>query len=268
MKVVILCGGLGTRLKEETEYRPKPLVDVGGRPILWHIMKTYAHYGHTEFILCLGYRGTMIKEYFLNYEAMSNDFTLRLGDQSDITYHDVHSEQGFNVTLAETGLESMTGARVSRVERYIDGDTFMASYGDGVADVDVGGLLEFHKSHGKIATVTSIHPTSRFGVLEVDDSGLVTRFVEKPTVDGWVSAGYFVFDRRIFSYLNDDPSLVLEQQPLQSLANEGELMCYRHSGFFFAMDTYREYLHLNELWDGGVAPWAVWDPTQAGEQNA
>jgi glucose-1-phosphate cytidylyltransferase len=258
MQVVILAGGLGTRLREETEFRPKPLVDVGGRPIIWHIMKTYAHYGFRDFLVCLGYRGNMIKEYFLNYEAMNNDFTICLGRQNQITYHEDHKEQDFKVTLAETGSESMTGGRVKRVEKYIDRDNFMVTYGDGVADVDISKLVDFHKSHGKLATVTTVRPISRFGILDVDNHGNVLEFTEKPQVEGWASAGYMILNRRIFDYIGED-KCVLEQEPLQRLAAEGQLMAYRHDGFFFAMDTYREYKYLNELWDNGEAPWRVWE---------
>jgi len=257
MKVVLLCGGQGTRLREETEYRPKPLVDIGGRPILWHIMKLYAHHGFRDFVLCLGYRGQMIKEYFLNYEAMNNDFTICLGRQHQISYHDSHLEQDFHVTLADTGQETMTGGRIKRIERYVDDEIFMATYGDGVSNVDIGALIAFHKAHGKLATVTTVRPTSRFGVLNVDSERAVTQFIEKPQLDGWTSAGYFVFSRRIFDYLSDD-ACVLEQAPLERLAREGELMAFHHDGFFFAMDTYREYKYLNDLWDGGQAPWMVW----------
>ena len=259
MKVVILCGGQGTRLREETEYRPKPLVDVGGRPILWHIMKIYAHHGYQDFILCLGYRGYMIKEYFLNYEAMNNDFTIRLGAQNAITYHDLHQEQNFNVTLAETGLDTMTGARVKLIERYIEDDTFMVTYGDGVADINIRELVAFHRSHGKLATVTAVHPISRFGVLELSPERLVERFVEKPQMQGRISAGYFVFNRGVFDYLKSDFTCILEQEPLEKLTHDGQLMAYHHDGFFYAMDTYREYLYLNDLWDKKKAPWNIWE---------
>ncbi|MDT5060834.1 MAG: glucose-phosphate cytidylyltransferase [Acidobacteriota bacterium] len=258
MQVVILCGGLGTRLREETEFRPKPLVEVGGRPILWHIMKLYAHHGFRDFVLCLGYRGNMIKEYFLNYEAMNNDFTICLGRQNQVTYHDEHKEQDFHVTLAETGVETMTGGRVKQVEKYVDGDTFLVTYGDGVADVDIRAVVEFHRAHGRLATVTTVRPISRFGILEVGGDSRVTSFVEKPQLDGWASAGFFVFDRRVFDYLESD-DCVLERAPLERLAREGQLMAYHHDGFFFAMDTYREYEYLNQLWSGGEAPWKVWE---------
>jgi glucose-1-phosphate cytidylyltransferase len=257
IKVVILCGGLGTRLREETEYRPKPLVDIGGRPILWHIMKLYAHHGFRDFVLCLGYRGNMIKDYFLNYEAMNNDFTMCLGRQHGITYHDEHMEQDFHVTLAETGLETMTGGRVKRIEKYID-DIFLVTYGDGVADLNINALVDFHRSHKRLATVTTVHPISRYGVLDVDGDGKVLDFIEKPQLHGWINAGFFVFDRKVFDYLGGDDCF-LEREPLERLARDGQLMAYRHSGFFFAMDTYREYEYLNQLWASGRAPWKVWE---------
>jgi glucose-1-phosphate cytidylyltransferase len=258
MKVVVLCGGAGTRLREETEFRPKPMVEVGGRPILWHIMKTYAHYGFRDFVLCLGYRGNIIKEYFLNYEAMNNDFTICLGEKSKIQYHDLHTEQGFSVTLAETGAEAMTGGRIARIRKYVGDDTFLLTYGDGVSDVDIRRLVEFHKSHGKIATVTTVAPISRFGMIEMGDRSNVRTFNEKPRTDGWMSAGYFVLNRGVFDYLGGD-DCTFERQPMERLAADGQLMAYRHEGFFFAMDTFREYQHLNELWSRGAAPWRVWE---------
>ena len=263
VKVVLLCGGQGTRLREETEYRPKPLVDVGARPILWHIMKLYAHHGFRDFVLCLGYRGSMIKEYFLNYEAMNNDFTICLGARHQIEYHGAHEERDFRVTLADTGVETMTGSRVKQISRYVDGSIFMVTYGDGLADVNIADLIRFHRSHGKLATVTTVRPVSRFGVVSVDSSGQVGSFSEKPRVEGWINAGFFVFDRRVFEYVDADPGCVLEREPLEHLARDGELMAYQHHGFFFAMDTYREYLHLNDLWRGGQAPWAVWKDDHA-----
>ena len=258
MKVVILCGGQGTRLREETEYRPKPLVEIGGRPILWHIMKSYAHYGFNDFVLCLGYRGNMIKEYFLNYEAMNNDFTICLGQQSQLEFKDTHAEQGFRVTLADTGQETMTGGRIKRVQKYVNGDSFLVTYGDGVADLDVAKLLAFHKTHGKIATVTTVRPQSRFGIVETANDGTVLAFNEKPQLNGWASAGFLVFERKLFDYIEGD-GCVLEREPLERLAAEGQLMAYRHDGFFYAMDTYREYLYLNELWQSGNAPWRAWE---------
>lgn len=257
MKVVVLCGGMGTRLREETEFRPKPMVEIGGRPILWHIMKAYAHHGFREFILCLGYRGNVVKEYFLNYEAMNNDFSICLGQKSQICYHGNHTEQGFSVTLADTGLDSMTGGRIRRIEKYIDDDLFLLTYGDGVADIDIHRLVEFHKNHGKLATVTTVAPAARFGMLELGGGDRVQTFREKPNTDGWISAGYFVLNRAIFQYLGGD-DCIFEREPLERLAAEGQLMAYRHPGFFYAMDTYRDYQHLNGMWNAGDAPWRVW----------
>ncbi len=257
MRAIILCGGQGTRLREETEYKPKPLVDVGGRPIVWHIMKLYAAHGVRSFILCLGYKGHMIKEYFLNYRVMTNDVTLKLGQEREIAFHDYHEEEQFEVTLADTGQDAMTGSRVKQVQRYVPDDTVLVTYGDGLADVNVTELLEFHRSHGKLATVTAVLPTSRFGILDLAE-GEVRSFAEKPRIDGWSSAGYFVFDRRVFDYFSADLSCVMEREPLERLAADGQLMAYRHDGFFYAMDTYREYLHLNELWASGEAPWKCW----------
>ena len=258
-KVIILCGGQGTRMREETEYRPKPLVEIGEKPVVWHIMKNYAHFGFSDYVLCLGYKGNMIKEYFLNYEAMNNDFTISLGNTKKINFHDNHEESDFAVTLAHTGEHAMTGARVKRVERYIDGDDFMVTYGDGLSNVDITKLYEFHKSHNKIATVTTVRPVSRFGVLEIDkQTGKVESFSEKPQHDGWINAGFFVFDRRVFEYLEEDDSCVLEEKPLERLSNDGQLMAYRHDGFFYAMDSYREFLYLNKLWDTGNVPWKRW----------
>ena len=257
MKTLILCGGQGTRLREETEFRPKPLVDVGGKPILWHIMKGYARHDFNDFVLCLGYRGASIKEYFLNYEAMNNDFSVRLGAQNQICYHGAHDEGDFRVTLADTGLDTMTGGRLKRAAKYLDDDTFMLTYGDGLSDVNIEELVRFHRAHGKLATVTTVHNISRFGTVRQEESGLVSDFAEKPAQDTWISAGFFVLNRRVLGYIEGDDT-AFEGEPLQRLAGEGELMAYRHDGFFYAMDTYREYLFLNELWNGGAAPWKTW----------
>ena len=259
MKVVILCGGYGIRLSGETEFRPKPLVEVGGRPILWHIMKLYAHYGFTEFILCLGYRANMIKDYFLNYEAMNNDFTINLGEKSTIEYHGAHKEQNFTVTLVDTGLDSMTGSRVKQIERYIDGDNFMLTYGDGLSDVDVRSLVKHHEGHRCVGTVTAVQPNTRYGILNLDNAGLVRNFSEKPKVNSWVNAGYFVFRREFFKYLDEDASCILEKEPLQNLSQDGQLNAYYHTnGFFFGMDTQREYNLLNKMYKEKDTPWMVW----------
>ena len=201
MKVVVLCGGLGTRLREETEFRPKPMVEVGGRPILWHIMKMYAHHGFRDFVLCLGYRGSSIKEYFLNYEAMNNDFTICLGKRSHVHYDNSHQEQDFRVTLADTGLESMTGGRLNRVRKYVDGDTFLLTYGDGVSDIDIADLVAFHKSHGRLATVTTVRPISRFGIVTLDNNSQVTNFMEKPRAKAGRARGSS-FSRKRFSIIS------------------------------------------------------------------
>ena len=243
-------------MREETEYRPKPLVEIGGRPILWHIMKMFNHYGQDDFILCLGYRGQMIKEYFLQYHAMNNDFSLKLGAANTPVYHEPVEGDAFTVTLAETGLATMTGGRILRASQYVSGDTFMVTYGDGVADV-IEQLIAFHRSHGRAATVTVFRPASRFGMMDLDADGTVESFIEKPRIESWASAGFFVFERRVLDYLDGD-DCVLEKEPLQRLAKEKQLVAYRHDGCFYAMDTYREYLQLNDLWDRGKAQWKTW----------
>jgi glucose-1-phosphate cytidylyltransferase len=235
------------------------MVDVGGRPILWHIMKIYAHYGFSDFIMCLGYRANMIKEYFLNYEAMNNDFTLTLGHSRAIEYPHREAAMEFKVTLSDTGIETMTGSRVKRASTYVDSDHFMVTYGDGLSDIDIRKLVDFHLSHGKLATITSIHPTSRFGVLDITDSGRVTGFAEKPASEGWVNAGFMVFHRDALDYFDTAPECIMEREPLERLARDGQLMAYRHEGFFVTMDTYREYRELNAIWDSGQAPWKVWE---------
>jgi glucose-1-phosphate cytidylyltransferase len=218
-------------------------------------MKRYAKYGHQDFVLCLGYRGDMIKDYFLNYEAMNNDFTICLGQKHDITYHGAHQEQNYHVTLADTGIESMTGARVKRAERFLGGETAMVTYGDGLSDIPIDELLRFHRSHGKLATITAVRPRSRFGILDLSDDCSVMQFEEKPVENGWMNAGYFVFEPGALDYLSSDDNCIMEREPLENLARDGQLMAYRHEGFFFAMDTYREYLYLNQLWNSGQAPW-------------
>jgi glucose-1-phosphate cytidylyltransferase len=258
MQTVILCGGLGTRMREETEYRPKPLVPIGGKPVLWHIMKMYAEHGFRDFVLPLGYRGDMIKDYFLNYETSSTDFTITLGQKPVVEVHNDHDERGFKVTLVDTGQPTLTGGRVKRVQKYITDDTFMVTYGDGVSDIDLTGLVDFHRSHGKLATITAVRPTSRFGLMDITPEGAVSNFEEKPEMDVWASAGFMVFERRVFDYLPGD-DCILEQEPLMRLAQEGELHAYRHSGAFYAMDTLRDVTALNKLWDAGEASWKTWE---------
>jgi glucose-1-phosphate cytidylyltransferase len=256
MKAVLLAGGLGTRMREETEFRPKPMVEVGGRPVLWHIMKVLGQQGITDFIICAGYKSEYIKNYFYNYGASNLDFTVRLGDQSSTVFHGSHEEFDWTVTVADTGESTMTGGRIKMIEKYVQEERFLATYGDGIADIDLSSLSTFHNSHGKIATMSVTQPTSRFGVVDIDDSGLVSKFKEKPKVNDWINMGYFVFEPEIFSYLRLDS--VLEEEPLRKLAIEAEIGAYKHSGFWQPMDTYRESLLLNNLWDTGLAPWKNW----------
>jgi len=257
MQVVILCGGLGTRLREETEYRPKPMVSVGHRPILWHIMKTYAAHGHKEFILCLGYKGEVIREFFLNYLAMTSDLTLRLGRNASVEYHSTHDEEDWSVTLIETGLKTMTGGRLARVLPHVRDENFLLTYGDGVTDSDINASIAFHQKHGGLATLTAILPENRFGHLGLEGTR-VRSFQEKPqSQDEFVNGGYFVLNKRIGEYLTGD-ECVLEKEPLTRLATEGQLHAYEHSGFWQCMDNYREYELLNRLWDAGQAPWKNW----------
>ncbi|MFM8471747.1 MAG: glucose-1-phosphate cytidylyltransferase [Limisphaerales bacterium] len=257
MKVVILCGGLGTRLREETEYRPKPMVPVGGRPILWHIMKLYAHHGHKEFILCLGYKGEVIKDYFRNYHWNTSDVTLKLGRNPQIRYHNTHDEEDWTVTLLDTGAETQTGGRLRRALAHVPDDTFLFTYGDGLTDSDISASIRFHQQHGKLATVTAVKPSGRFGELAMDGH-TITGFNEKPEQEStFVNGGFFVLNRRIAEYLDHD-ACVFERAPLERLAREGNLQAYQHHGFWQCMDTYREQQMLEKLYLSGQAPWKVW----------
>ena len=257
MKVVILCGGFGTRLREETEIKPKPMVKIGEMPILWHIMKIYAHHGFKEFILCLGYKGDIIKDYFYHYEMRSNDFTIELGTKK-IEIHPRHSEDGWKVTLVDTGLNTMTGARIKRIEEYINEDFFMLTYGDGVTDLDIKDLFKFHRKHGKIGTVTGVNPPSRYGELLFQEDQVIS-FAEKPkTTNNSINGGYFVFNREFFRYLKDSSESVLEREPLENLAADGQLKVYHHKGFWQCMDTYRDHKFLTDIWETGKAPWKRW----------
>lgn len=259
MKVIILCGGLGTRLREETEFRPKPMVKIGSKPILWHIMKIYAHYGFKDFILCLGYKGEVIKEYFYNYDILNNDFTTELGNHKNIEIHSTPDEKGWRVTLVDTGPKTLKGARIKKIQKYVDEDTFMLTYGDAVANINLNELLAFHKMHGRIGTVTGVRPPSRFGEL-VPKNNHVVSFTEKPQVsNGLINGGFFVFNRKIFDYLSDDENCDLEIGPLEKLAKDGELLVYEHKGNWTCMDTYRETEYLNELWHNLKAFWKIWD---------
>jgi len=256
MKVVLLAGGLGTRLREETEFRPKPMVAIGGRPILWHIMKSYAHYGHSEFIVCLGYKGDVIRDYFLNYEVRHRDVTITLGSR-EVQVHNPHGEAGWRVTLAETGEATLTAGRLGRVARYLDGRQFMVTYGDGVADIDLDRLVAFHQGHGKLATLTAVRPSSRFGEVVIENA-MVQVFQEKPQVHGgWINGGFFVFERGVLDLITGDEEN-LEQSLLMKLTGMQQLAVYQHHGFWQCMDTPREMDLLNELWRQDKAAWAVW----------
>ena len=260
MKTVILCGGQGTRIRDVSSDIPKPMLSIGGKPILWHIMKGYATSGYSDFILCLGHKAEIIKQFFLNYEAFTNDLTITLGPDKKIIYHNDYDELGWTITLADTGLAAMTGARVSRIKKYISDDKmFMLTYGDGVSDIDLNALLNFHKSHRKIVSVSGVRPPGRFGELDVNKDGQVTEFNEKPQATGGrISGGFFVCNREIFEYLSDEESSVLEKEPMRRLAADGELMLFKHDGFWQCMDTFRDFAMLNELWDSGEAPWRTW----------
>jgi glucose-1-phosphate cytidylyltransferase len=258
MRVVILCGGYGTRIRDVADNIPKPMIPIGRFPILWHIMKYYASYGHRDFVLCLGYKSHVIKDFFLNYEAHTKDFTIDLGRKNKITFHTDHEESDWTVTLAETGLDAMTGARIKRIQKYVGKEDFMLTYGDGVGNVDLNALLKYHQSHGRSLTVTGVRPPGRFGELMHTD-GVITEFNEKPqAAGGRISGGFFVASPAIFNYLNDDDHLVFEQQPMRSIVKNQQLMVYEHDGFWQPMDTSREYQLLNSLYDQGGAPWVRW----------
>ena len=257
MKVVIFCGGLGTRLREETEYRPKPMVPVGDRPILWHIMKTYAQHGHKEFILCLGYKGEVIKDYFRNYHWNTSDVTIRLGRLENIEYHNTHDEEDWSVTMIDTGQTTQTGGRLKRVLPYIADDTFLLTYGDGLTNSDINASIEFHRLHKPIITVTAVQPAGRFGDLTLQGPQ-ITAFTEKPEQEAaYINGGFFVVDKRIGDYLAGD-STVLENEPMNTLVREGQICAYQHPGFWQCMDTYREQQMLSGMWQTGKAPWKTW----------
>jgi len=260
MKVVILCGGLGTRLREETEYRPKPMVPVGERPILWHIMKTYAHHGHKDFILCLGYKGDMIKEYFRNYLWNTCDSTLMLGSHQSVHFHNRHDEADWTVTLADTGEETMTACRIKQVQRYLlEGEDFLLTYGDGLSTIDINASIAAHKASGKVCTIAAVHPAGRFGSLRIEDDGRVRTFSEKLRADeDYVNGGYMVCSHRLFDYLPNDPAVMLERKPMDDLVRDGQLNAYQHEGFWQPMDTFQDAQYLNQLWNTGQAPWKVW----------
>jgi len=257
MKVVILAGGRGTRISEETGIKPKPMVEIGERPIIWHIMKIYSHYGFDEFIICLGYKGYMIKEFFANYFLHRSDVTIDLGRNSMETLES--KAEAWRVTLVNTGLETMTGGRIKRVKKYIKNETFMLTYGDGVADVDIKALVAFHKKHGKLATITSVQPAGRFGALLLDENQHVKQFAEKPRGDGaWINGGFFVLEPKVIDYIAGDET-TWEQEPLETLAKESQLVTYHHNGFWKPMDTLRDKIDLEKYWNSSNAPWKVWD---------
>ena len=258
MKVLLLAGGLGTRLSEETDIKPKPMLDIGGKPILWHIMKTYSHYGFNDFVILLGYKGYYIKEYFANYFLHQSDVTIDMSDGS-MEIHN-NSSEPWKVTLLDTGWDSMTGGRIKRAQDFVGEESFMLTYGDGVADINIEELVKFHKTHGKAMTMTSAQPDGRFGALNIDENNKVKEFKEKPKGDGsWINAGYFICEPKVFDYIVDGDSSVFEQSPLMNLAKDDEVHTYKHHDFWMPMDTLRDKHKLNELWSSDKAPWKVWD---------
>ena len=257
--VVILCGGKGTRLKEHTETVPKPLIEIGGKPILWHIMKLYSHFGFNNFILCLGYLSEKIKEFFLDYDDWRRaDLRLELGRPGGASFQRISSSrERWNIIFAETGVDTNTGGRIKRIEPYITGDRFLATYADGVSDIDLRNLLAYHREKGRVGTVTVLRPASHYGVLEFNRERMVVRFQEKPRLDVWINGGFFVFEREIFKHLTDN--CVLEGEPLERLSKDAQLAAFPHEGFWASMDTYKDFQELNRLWAIGRAPWKIWD---------
>ena len=257
MKVVLFAGGLGTRISEETESRPKPMVEIGGKPILWHIMKGYSHYGYNDFIICLGYKGYLIKEYFMHYYMHNSDVTIELkSNKMEVHYTDT---EAFNVTLVDTGISTKTAGRLKKIQKYIGNENFMLTYGDGVSDIDIKSLIQYHESHGKIATVTAIQPEARFGAMEIADVGMVKNFKEKPIGDGkWINGGFFVLSSDVFKYLQGNmEDTMWEDDPMVQLANDNQLMAYKHQGFWKCMDALRDKLELEYLWQND-ARWKTW----------
>lgn len=257
MKVVILAGGYGTRFSEETDLKPKPMIEIGGKPILWHIMKIYSHYGFNDFIICLGYKGYIIKEYFMNYFIHMSDLKVNLA-QGSFEALNSYSEN-WSVTMVDTGLDTMTGGRIKRIRRYLNNEPFLLTYGDGVADINIRELIKFHESQGKAATITAVQPTGRFGAIDISDNNMVNSFYEKPAGDGgWVNGGFFVLQPEIFDYIAGDET-TWEREPLEKLAVENKLAAYKHDGFWKPMDTLRDKRELEALWNGGNAPWKLWE---------
>ena len=257
MKVVILAGGMGTRLSEETDLKPKPMAEIGAKPMLWHIMKLYSHYGYNDFVLCLGYKGYLIKEYFANYFLHQADVTIDMKNNRMEVHH--KKAEPWKVTLVDTGLSTMTGGRIKRVQEYIGDKPFMLTYGDGLADINIGELAAFHKKHGGCATVTAIQTLGRFGAIKMSAGGAVRAFQEKPKGDGvWINGGFFVLEPEIFKYIKEGDATIWERKPLESLASDGQLAAYRHTGFWKCMDTLRDKIELEDLWKSGQAPWKLW----------
>lgn len=259
MKVVILAGGLGSRITEESHLRPKPMIEIGENPILWHIMKYYSYFGYNDFIICCGYKGYVIKEYFADYYLHRSDITFDFSNNNEMTIHNNVAEP-WKVTLVDTGVNSQTGARLKRVQKYVGNERFMLTYGDGVSDVDINALIKYHEENGKTVTMTAIQPGGRFGVLDIGSENLVNRFTEKSKEDGgWVNGGFMVLEPEIFDYLNDDPELVFERAPLEKAAADGNLIAYKHNGFWQCMDTMRDKLNLENMIASKNAPWMVWE---------
>lgn len=257
MKVVLLAGGLGTRLREETEFKPKPMVEVGGYPIIWHIMKIFSTYKLNDFIVCLGYKGDIIKDYFINFQTQHNDFSINTSKQNSIKLYESENLSNWDVLLADTGVNSLTGERIRRIKKYIpEGETFIMTYGDGLSDINIDKLLKFHKSHKGIATISTTKPSSRFGLVEIGANNQVSDFKEKPLADGSINMGYMVLDYEVFDYINENDTF--EEKPLKKLARSGNLYSFSHEGYFQPMDTYRENLSLNNIWNEGDAPWKNW----------
>ncbi len=259
MKVVILAGGLGTRISEESGTRPKPMIEIGDMPIIWHIMKIYSYYGFNEFIVCCGYKSHVIKDFFANYFLYKSDVTFDYQGDNQLEMHDCEIEP-WKVTLAETGVENMTGSRIKQIQKYIpEGESFMLTYGDGVSDVDISALVEHHKKHGKIATMTAVQPPAKFGVLDIDADSMILDFKEKPEFDaGWINGGFMVLNYDVFRYIDEEPMRIFEKEPLESLAKDRELSAFRHRGFWLPMDTLRDKNTLERLWNSGQAPWKIW----------
>ncbi len=256
MKAVILAGGLGTRLSEATSIIPKPMVEIGGKPILWHIMKTYSHYGINDFIICCGYKQYVIKEYFVNYFSHNSDLTVNLSDNS-VQIHDNHSED-WKVTMVDTGLHTMTGGRIKRVQKYIGNERFLLTYGDGVTDLNISETIKAHEKSGAILSMTAYQPQGKFGALDIDSEGKVNSFLEKPAGDGsWINAGYFVCEPEVFDFINNGDSTVFEKEPLEMIAKEGKMKAFKHRGFWKPMDTMKDTNDLNEMWEKNLAPWKV-----------